>query len=81
MQSSSLKSSTKRLSRAGAPGWKGKERSGWVGQARRFGGEGEVSGLLLISERASSGDMQEEAPVCSSAVILVWRGAVGVAPC
>lgn len=44
-------------------------------------GAGGLSGMLLISGRAPSGDMQEEAPVRSSAVILVWRGAVGVAPC
>lgn len=53
----------------------------WVGRAGeevrgwRWGG---ISGMLLISGHASSGDMQKEAPVRSSAVILVWRG---VAPC
>lgn len=38
----------------------------WVGRAgEEERGEREVLGMLLISERASSGNMQEEAPVCA----------------
>lgn len=78
MQSSSLKSSTKRLSRARMEG-EGEWLVGRAGAGARDGGGGLWD---AANQRPRFGwRMQEEASVRSSAVILVWRGAIGVAPC